>query len=116
MKGWLLSGGLVGALLVSGCLVHTPIVSSGKDTYVVSSRSSACLRCASAATALEAANQFCAKRGKSLVVRNDSGYMDPFGYNASNQLVFSCRDSSEDPAPEQAPPANGTIFIDPAHP
>lgn len=113
MKG-LLSVGALGALLLSGCLVSTPILPSGHDTYVVSSRSSACLRCASAATALKAASDFCGKRGKSLVVENDSGYMDPFGYDSRNQLVFSCRDPKGS-APEQSTSANGTIFVDPAH-
>ncbi len=112
MKGSLLLGSSLGALLVSGCLVHTPIVSSGKSNYIVSSRSSVCRSCPNAATALEAASKFCAKMGKSLVVRNTSGYMDPFGYNSKNQLVFSCRDESS-PAPAQTTSANGTIFVDP---
>jgi hypothetical protein len=115
MKGWLLLGGTLTALLVSGCLVSTPIVPSGNNTYVVSSRSSACFKCASASTALKAANDFCAKNGKSLVVRNDSGYMNPFGYNSQNQLVFSCADESSGPALERSTTANGPIFVDPAH-
>jgi len=114
MKG-VLAVGALGAVLLSGCLVSTPIVPSGHDSYMVSSRSSACLRCASAATALKAASDFCAQRGKSLVVQNDSGYMDPFGYDGRNQLVFSCRDSKGNRAPEQSTSANGTIFVDPAH-
>ena len=108
-------GGALGALLLSGCLISTPIVPSGSNTYTVSSRSSACLRCASAAGALKDAGEFCGKMGKSLVVQNDSGYMNPFGYDSRNQLVFSCRDPNNDPAPPQSAAANGTIFVDPPH-
>jgi hypothetical protein len=115
MKGCLLLGGTLSALLLAGCLVSTPIAPTGNNSYVVSSRSSACLKCASAATALKAANDFCAKSGKSLVVRNGSGYMNPFGYNSSNQLVFSCLDQGGDPAVGQSTAANGTIFVDPGH-
>ncbi len=114
MKGKVILGGALTVLLVSGCLVSSPIVPSGDNTYVVSSRSSTCFRCAPAATALKTANEFCANKGKSLVIRNTSGYMDPFGYNSSSQLVFSCLDE-HDPGLQQATSANGTIFIDPVH-
>jgi hypothetical protein len=114
MKGRVILGGTLTALLVSGCLISSPIVPSGDNTYVVSSRSSTCFKCASAATALKAANEFCADRGKSLVIRNPSGYMDPFGYNSSSKIVFSCLDES-DPALRQSTSANGTIFVDPLH-
>ncbi len=110
-QGKLVLGGAATALLLSGCLISSPIVSSGNDTYVVSSRSRACFSCASAATALQAANDFCGKMGKSLVIRNTSGYMNPFGYNSSNQLVFSCLDEN-DPAVQRST-ASGTIFVDP---
>lgn len=113
MKVRLVLGGVLSALLVSGCLVSTPIVPSKNGTYTVSTRSKACLRCASPATALETASEFCAKMGKSLVVRNESGYMDPFGYNSKNQLVFSCREESGDP--RQSTSADGTIFVDPGN-
>ena len=114
MKGNLILGGGLAALLVSGCLVSSPIAPSGDNTYVVSSRSSTCFKCASAATALKEATEFCAKKGKSLVIRNTTGYMDPFGYNSERKLVFSCLDEN-DPALQRSTSASGTIFVDPTH-
>lgn len=112
MKGALGPGGALVLSLISGCVISSPVVPSGKNTFVVSSRSSACLKCASASKALQAANQFCAAKGKSLVIRNTSGYMNPFGYNTENQLIFSCLDEN-DPALQRSASASGTIFVDP---
>jgi len=114
MKGNVRLAAGLAVLMLSGCVVSSPIVSSGKNTYTVSSRSSACLKCAFASSALQSANQFCATQGKSLVIRNASGYMNPFGYNTANQLTFSCRDE-RDPALQQSAAAGGMIFVDPAH-
>jgi hypothetical protein len=114
MKGSMRLAGALVVLLISGCVVSSPIASSGKNTYVVSSHSSACLKCTSASTALQAANHFCATQGKSLVIRNTSGYMSPFGYNTENQLIFSCRDE-QDPALQQSASPSGMIFVDPTH-
>jgi hypothetical protein len=115
VEGNLRSGGvLVITLLISGCVVSSPVVPAGNNTYMVSSRSRACLKCTMASTALQTANQFCASKGKSLVIHNTSGYMNPFGYNAENQLIFSCLDQN-DPALQQAVSAGGMIFVDPTH-
>jgi hypothetical protein len=114
MKGKLILGGGLTVLLVSGCLISSPIVPSDANTYVVSSRSSTCFRCASAATALKDATEFCAKKGKSLVIQNTSGYMDPFGYNSDSKLFFSCLDEN-DSAGQRSTSPDGTIFVDPAH-
>ncbi|HUN74339.1 MAG TPA: hypothetical protein VMU40_07485 [Steroidobacteraceae bacterium] len=114
MKGDLQLGAVVMALLATGCVVSTPIVPAGKNTYTVSSRSKVCLKCASASQVLQAANQFCANRGQSLVIHNPSGYMSPFGYNADNQLTFSCVEQT-DPSVQSAAAQSGMIFVDPRH-
>jgi hypothetical protein len=81
--------------LCAGCEVASPIVSAGKDTYVVSSHVGACVHCSAAVTGLQAANKFCSKMGKVVLVRNTEGYTNPFGYDTSNQLIFSCLDESD---------------------
>jgi hypothetical protein len=80
------------ALLVAGCKVSSPVVPAGPDTYLVSSHIGGCVSCSAAVTGLQTANKFCAKMGKVAVVRNTSGYTNPFGYDTSNQLTFSCVD------------------------
>ncbi|HTX24481.1 MAG TPA: hypothetical protein VMD03_07490 [Steroidobacteraceae bacterium] len=108
-------GVLAAALLIAGCQISSPIISNGDNSYSLGSRTSVCMRCASASTALQQASDFCAKMGKSLVVKSPSGYMSPFGYNGTHQLVFSCLDQSNGAG---LPPSagNGAIFIDPTHP
>lgn len=77
-------------VLLSGCEVSSPVVSAGKNTYLVSSHVGACISCSAAVQGLKTANAFCAKQGKTAVIRNTSGYTNPFGYDNSNQLYFSC--------------------------
>jgi hypothetical protein len=77
-------------LLLAGCEVSSPVVSAGKDIYFVSSHVGACINCSAAVQSLKTANAFCAKQGKTAVIRNTSGYRNPFGYDNSNQLYFSC--------------------------
>ena len=78
------------ALLAAGCKVSSPVVPAGKDTYMVSSHVGLCVSCSAAVTGLQTANKFCAQMGKFVVVRNTGGYTNPFGYDNSNQLLFSC--------------------------
>lgn len=77
-------------ILLAGCEVSSPVVSAGKDIYLVSSHVGACISCSAAVQSLKTANAFCAKQGKIAAVRNTSGYTNPFGYDNSNQLYFSC--------------------------
>jgi len=77
-------------VLLAGCEVSSPVVPAGKDIYLVSSHVGACISCSAAVQGLKTANAFCAKQGKTAVIRNTSGYTNPFGYDNSNQLYFSC--------------------------
>jgi hypothetical protein len=83
-------------LAFAGCEVSSPIVPAGKDSYLVSSHVGACVRCSAAVKSLKAANDFCAKQGRVVIVRNTSGATNPFGYDTGNQTVFSCV-SPDDP-------------------
>jgi predicted RNA-binding Zn-ribbon protein involved in translation (DUF1610 family) len=81
---------------VAGCQVSSPVVPAGKDSYMVSSHVGACVSCSAAIKSLKTANEFCAKQGKVVVVRNTSGATNPFGYDNGNQTIFSCV-SPDDP-------------------
>jgi hypothetical protein len=81
---------------VTSCQVSSPIVPAGKDSYMVSSHVGACVSCSAAIKSLKTANDFCAKQGKVVIVRNTSGATNPFGYDNGNQTIFSCV-SPDDP-------------------
>jgi hypothetical protein len=83
-------------LAFAGCQVSSPIVPAGKDSYLVSSHVGGCVSCSAAVKSLKAANDFCAKQGKAVIVRNTDGTTNPFGYNTANETVFSCV-SPDDP-------------------
>ena len=78
------------ALICAGCEVSSPITAAGKDTYMVSSHVAACISCSAQVQSLKTANAFCAKQGKFAVIRNTNGAVNAFGYNVSNELLFSC--------------------------
>lgn len=78
------------ALLATACKVSSPVEPAGKDTYMVSSHVAACVSCSAAVKSLQTANKFCAARGQFAVIKNSNGTTNPFGYNVSNELVFSC--------------------------
>lgn len=84
------------AALLAGCEISSPIVPSGKDTYMVSSHVGACVHCSARIQSMKTANTFCAKQGKFAIVRNTSGATNPFGYDNGNDMVFSCV-SADDP-------------------
>ena len=81
---------------LTGCKVSSPVVPAGKDSYMVSSHVAACVSCSAAIKSLKTANDFCAKQGKVVVVRNTSGATNPFGYDNGNQMIFTCV-SADDP-------------------
>jgi hypothetical protein len=62
---------------------------------MVSSHVAACISCSATVKSMQTANAFCAKQGKFAVVRNTSGSTNPFGYNVSNELIFSCIDEND---------------------
>jgi predicted RNA-binding Zn-ribbon protein involved in translation (DUF1610 family) len=80
---------------------------------MVSSHVGACVSCSAAITSLKTANDFCAKQGKVVVLRNTSGATNPFGYDNGNQTIFSCVSPDD---PEYARPAlrkdNGVTTIE----
>lgn len=78
------------AALLAGCQVSSPITPMGRDTYMVSSHVGACVSCSAQVKSLKTANEFCAKQNKFAIVQNSNGFTNPFGYNTSNDMVFSC--------------------------
>ncbi len=84
------------AALLGGCEVSSPIVQSGKDSYMVSSHVGACVHCSARIKSMQSANAFCAKQGKVAIIRTSSGATNPFGYDNGNDMVFSCV-SPDDP-------------------
>jgi predicted RNA-binding Zn-ribbon protein involved in translation (DUF1610 family) len=78
------------ALLLAGCKISSPVTPAGKDSYMVSSHVGACVSCSAAIQSLKTANAFCAKQGKVALMRTSNGATNPFGYNVSNEMVFSC--------------------------
>ncbi len=83
-------------IAVTACQVSSSVVPAGRDSYMVSSHVGACVSCSAAIKSLKTANDFCAKQGKVVVVRNTSGATNPFGYDNGNQTIFSCV-SSDNP-------------------
>lgn len=83
------------ALLI-GCTTTSQIVPVGKDSYIVSSSSPGTMHKASVAVkAAQAANAFCEKRGKHMVIRQTADNHLGITGNETN-LIFGCV-SADDP-------------------
>jgi len=81
--------------LLAACTTTSQIVPIGKDSYIVSSSSPGTMHKASVAVkAAEAANAFCEKRGKHMVIRQtDDNHLGITG-NETN-LIFGCVSSDD---------------------
>ena len=80
----------IAALFLAGCAVSSPVEPYGKDTYLVSSHVGSCMSCSASIQGMKTANAYCAKEGKFAIMRHTSGATNGFGFNVSNELVFSC--------------------------
>lgn len=101
---------------IAGCEISSPVVPSGKDSYMVSSHVGACVHCSARIQSMKTANAYCTKQGKFAIVRNSSGATNPFGYDNGNDMIFSCVTADD---PEYTRPAlrpdNGVTTIDQRH-
>lgn len=100
-------------IILAGCETSSPVMPAGKDTYLVSSHVAACVSCSAQIQSLKTANAFCAKRGLFAVIRTANGVTNAFGYNVSNELLFSCV-TADDPDYRRATlrPDNGVTTIE----
>lgn len=100
--------------LLAGCVGASEIVPAGKDSYMVAGRANAPnSQGQSLLEATKAANAYCAKDGKFMVIRHtDIGGTVGFGGEHAN-LIFSCVSADD---PEYARPNlrrdNGVSSID----
>ena len=81
---------LISTLFLSACYSSSPIIQAGKDTYMVSSHVAACVSCSASVQSLTEANEFCAKQGKVVALRNTESTTNKFGYEVGNRTIFSC--------------------------
>ena len=84
-------------VLLSGCASTSAIAPYGKDTYILTTddvwgmHSSGKLQ----VKAAEEANEYCAKQGKVMRVRNTSGQGVQGWTGTSSSLIFSCIDEND---------------------
>ena len=90
------------AALLAGCTTTSQIVPVGKDSYIVSSSSPGTMHKASVAVrAAEAANAYCEKLGKHMVIRQTADNHLGITGNETN-LLFGCVSDTD---PEYMHPA-----------
>ena len=82
---------LLVCVVVAGCTTVSEVVPMGKDSYTVSvdSNGGNSRVGASRIGAVKAANAYCQKQGKFMIVRNTETTAPVFG-PASSNLIFSC--------------------------
>jgi hypothetical protein len=79
------------SLILSACVTTTKIVPAGQDTYLVSAANDACGNCEPPQIRLtEQANEYCAKLGKSMIVRNTENQTFDIGFGHRVTMTFSC--------------------------
>jgi len=91
---WLPIGSL---LLVAGCTAQSPIVPTGKDTYLVSVVSHNQFGDPAVIKATTLANEFCEKQGRGIVVIETQQAGTQMMSSSSAQVQFECLDKN-DPA------------------
>jgi hypothetical protein len=83
--------------VISGCASTSEVVPYGKDSYIISTEDSAgCLSPAKLqVNAAKEANEYCAKQGKVMRVRNTSSHGTQGWTGTSSSLIFSCISESD---------------------
>lgn len=84
------------AALLAGCVSSSEIVPAGKDSFIVTGAANGGMEGGkSLIAATKAANQYCAKLSKVMIIRRtDTGGSAGFGGEHSN-LIFSCVDEND---------------------
>ena len=80
------------AASLAGCVTTSNIVPAGKDTYMISAANDACGNCAPAQIrATEQASAYCAKLGKTFVLKDTQGQTFDIGFGKRVTLTFLCQ-------------------------
>jgi hypothetical protein len=88
--------GLAGLSLAAGCVSSSEVVPIGNGRYMITGRASGGLNAGKETTAAtKAANEYCAKQSKQMVLQNldKTGNAAVFGENID--LTFTCEDKFE---------------------
>jgi putative hemolysin len=91
--------------VLTGCSSVSPVTPYGKDTYIIGAQDGGMGTKTTAqlqVMAAQQANEYCAKQGKVMHVRNTKGQTGSSWEAASAGLIFSCIDESD---PEYSRPS-----------
>ena len=78
-------------MLLAGCVTTSDLVPAGQDTYMISAANDTCGNCTPPQIRVtQAANAYCKKLGKTMVMRNTEENTFDIGFGKRVTLTFSC--------------------------